>query len=106
MSTILPSDQIPDSTRKPPLEFTAYFHLPHRRGRATTDFNFGRWVQYHSCDAGFPADSEERYELWGSILAHFANTNGDEIVGGKAREAITVCLLYFIPLFCFVKSTR
>lgn len=87
------SDKV--STDKP-LEFTAYFHLPHRRGRGTTDFNFGRWVQHHSSDAGFPADREERYGLWGRILTHFAddgdgNTQGvDAVVRGKAREAIAV----------------
>ncbi|KAF8418683.1 hypothetical protein EV426DRAFT_577409 [Tirmania nivea] len=88
------SDKICDE--KLPLEFTAYFHLPHRRGRGATDFNFGRWVQHHSCEAGFPADRAERHELWERILTHFANDHEgentqevDDAVRGKAREAIT-----------------
>ncbi|RPB21150.1 hypothetical protein L211DRAFT_454245 [Terfezia boudieri ATCC MYA-4762] len=89
-----PSDRISDE--KLPLEFTAYFHLPHRRGRGATDFNFGRWVQHHSCDSGFPADRAERYDLWQRILTRFADEHGgentqevDDTVRKRAREAIT-----------------
>ena len=86
----MPSDKSPPG-------FTAYFHLPHRRGRGATDFNFGRWVQHHSCDAGFPADRTERYELWERILMHYAGDHEDEntqdvddAVRRKAGQAISV----------------
>jgi len=98
VKTIADTNQTPESSSHlSDDKFTSYFHLSHRRGK-TANFNFGRWIQHHSCDAGFPTNPSERYVLWESILARFAAADArntlepgvDETVRRRARETISV----------------